>query len=91
MENEYVECVVEMIHIFKTGVLPENPNVCFIEAIKDQIPDDRVETIKYDIRSEYVPTTTIKKICIQHNMFIKVRHSRTTSVNNITLYGNEDA
>ena len=45
MDNEYVEGVLEMIQIFKTGILPENPNVCFIEAIKDQIPDDIVEKI----------------------------------------------
>ena len=80
-----------MIQIFKTGVLPENPHVCFIEAIKDQIPDGRVEKITYEIRSEYVPTTTIKKICIQNTIFIKVRHSRTSSTKNITCYGSEDA
>ena len=58
IENEYVEAVLEQLQIFKTGVLPDNPNVCFIESIKDQIPEDIVEKIKYDIRSEYVPTTT---------------------------------
>ena len=59
MDNEYVKGVLEMQQICKTVVLPENPNVCLIEAIKDQIPDDIIEKVKYDIRSEYVPTIII--------------------------------
>ena len=90
IENEYVESVLEQIQIFKNDVLPIDPNVCFIEAIKGQIPDDIIEKIKYDIRNEFVPVTTVKRICKLNNIFVKIRMERTTSKSNIICCGQKD-
>ena len=35
IDNDYVEGVLQQLQIYKTGFLPENPNTCFIESIKD--------------------------------------------------------
>ena len=91
IKNDFVESVLEELQIYRHGVLPENPDVCFINSIKGQIPEDIIEKIKFEIRTEYISTTTIKRICEQNNIFIKIRHERTTSKNNFSIYGNEDS
>lgn len=91
IENEYVEELFEQLQIYKNGVLPEDPDVCFIAALKGQIPDVVIEKIKYEIRSEYVPTTIIKKICDSNNIYIKIRTDRENTKANIIEYGSKDS
>ena len=57
------------------------------------MPDHKIEDtgcIKYMIRSEYVPTTTLGNVSDQTSTFMKLRHSRADSKHNVTRYGHED-
>ena len=53
-------------------MVPENPDVCFVESIKDQVPDDILLKIKHDVRTEHVSIPTITKICKNNNIFVKI-------------------
>jgi len=89
IDNEFVEDKLKQLQIYKTGFIPENPDVCFIEAIKGQIPHDIVQKIKHDIRNEYVPFTTIKKVCEANNIFVKIRIEKQNR--KIIKIGDKDA
>ena len=91
IQNKYVEELFEQLQIYKNNVLPENPDVCFISALKGQIPEDIIDKIKYDIRSEYVSTTIIKKICDKNNIYIKIRTDRENTKANIIEYGSKES
>ena len=73
IENEHVEQVLERLQIYKKGVIPEDPDVCFIESVKGQFPDDVILKLKHDIRSEHVSIPSINKICERNKLFVKIR------------------
>ncbi len=88
IENKHVQSVLERLQIYKKGVVPEEPDVCFVEAIKDQIPDGILLKIKHDVRSEHVSIPTITKICKNNNIFVKIRMDRY--LNEIVRCGDEE-
>ena len=91
IDNEFATEVFEELQIFRDGVLPDIVDVCFIHAIKDQIPADIVGKIKFDIRTECVPLTVVKKVCEPNGIYIKVRSERTNTNSNVTSFGPEDS
>lgn len=91
ISNEYVENVLQDLQIYKEGTIPTDPDVCFIAAIRGQIPADIIEKLKFEIRTEYVSLMTIKKVCEKNNIFIKIRLSRETSHAQLVRYGKEDS
>jgi hypothetical protein len=40
INNEHVQDVLQQLQIYKKGFTPEDPDVCFVESIKDQVPAD---------------------------------------------------
>jgi len=90
IDNQYVEKLLEELQIYKDGIVPENPNICFIQAIQGQIPDDIIDKLKHSVRTEYLSLTTVKKICEQNNIYIKIRMDRSTSKQNIIHCGSQN-
>ena len=54
-------------------MIPEEPDVCFIESVKGQFPDDVILKLKHDVRSEHISIPSISKICERNKLFVKIR------------------
>ena len=65
--------MLERLQIYKKGVIPESPDVCFIESVKGQFPDDVILKLKHDIRSEHISIPNITRICERNKLFVKIR------------------
>ena len=50
-----------------------------------------MEKLKFDIRTEYVPLTTVKKICEQNDICIKIRGDRSNTRSNVVTFGSTDS
>ena len=74
IDNDHVEKVLQELQIYKKGFVPTNPDICFIQAIRGQsIPDSIINKIKHDVRSEFISTRDIKKVCEINGIYIELR------------------
>ena len=53
--------------------MPDKPDTCFIEAIKDCIPETLLTKLKTQGRDEVVRLPTIRKVAENNNMRIEIK------------------
>ena len=73
MKTHMLKRCLKDFKFYKKGVVPEGPDVCFIESVKEQFPDDVVLKLEHDVRSEHISIPSISKICERNKLFVKIR------------------
>jgi hypothetical protein len=73
INNQQVIDILKQLQIYQIGFVPDDPNTCFIEAIKDCIPETLLTKLKTQVRDEVVSLPTIRKVAENNNMRIEIK------------------